>query len=166
MSTPDSRRPYLSKLLPFPWNAFPPYIKWVIAYGSAVFPQAPAAANPVERTPLRETETAVQGNVVCRGGELKCQLGQLRNFLALGKNGLPCRDYLLLVPRKDLVAFHRENLRQHPTHYAWPFRLGGPRFACQFQRAGRGVEVFYNTLLCLDHGQYGKQVLTRVYIEF
>ncbi|PHJ20850.1 matrix protein mmp37 [Cystoisospora suis] len=63
-----------------------------------------------------------------------------------------CRDYLVLVPRQSIEAFHEVNLRMHSNHYAWPFRLLGPSATSAFQRLGRGVEVFYNPLVRLHEG--------------
>ncbi|CDJ39031.1 hypothetical protein, conserved [Eimeria tenella] len=71
--------------------------------------------------------------------------------------GAPMADMLLLVPQKQLLQWHRENLERRVEHYA-PFfkylsRFGGPQAAAEFAvrlTKASGVPVLFNCRVPLD----------------
>lgn len=86
--------------------------------------------------------------------------------------GAPMADMLLLVPQKQLLQWHRENLERRVEHYA-PFfkylsRFGGPQAAAEFAvrlTKASGVPVLFNCRVPLDpNGTEVRRVLCVVQI--
>nr|CEL70071.1 TPA: MMP37 like protein, putative [Neospora caninum Liverpool] len=143
----------------FPWHAFPPHVEWAIAYGSSFFSQSP---NCLQSDTDNEQSGCSPRSVP--SPSKKCVLSTVPLHSSSASpasssqnSSSSLRDYLLLVPAHAVRAFHEENLRIHPQHYSWIFRLYGAETIECYQRLGHGVEVFYNTLVRLPHdGQLAK----------